>query len=173
MSDFLLLERARQDSGLTQDEVARRAGTSRPTLSAYEHGRKSPTLETAGRVLGATGHEFAAVPVVEFERLVMARGRSAWIPSRLWRLPIGAALGKVRLPLHLEWSTPGRSWDLSDRGERARVYEATLREGEPNDIRSLVDGVLLVDLWGELGVPRALRSAWDVIIDAEFQGGGS
>jgi hypothetical protein len=48
-----------------------------------------------------------------------------------------------------------------------------LREGEPNDIRSLVDGVLLVDLWGELGVPRALRSAWDVIIDAEFQGGGS
>ena len=173
MSDFSLLERARQDSGLTQDEVARRAGTSRPTLSAYEHGRKSPTLETAGRVLGAMGHELAAVPIVAFERLAMARGRSAWIPTRLWRLPIGAALGKVRLPLHLEWSTPGRSWDLSDRGERARVYEATLREGEPNDIRSLVDGVLLVDLWGELGVPRALRSAWDVIIDAEFQGGGS
>ena len=32
-----LLARARDESGLTQSEVARRAGTSRPTLSAYEH----------------------------------------------------------------------------------------------------------------------------------------
>jgi hypothetical protein len=48
-----------------------------------------------------------------------------------------------------------------------------LREGEPDDIRSLVDGVLLVDLWGELVVPRALRTAWHVVIDTELQGGGS
>jgi len=38
VADVPLLERARQDSALTQDEVARRAGTSRPTLSAYEFG---------------------------------------------------------------------------------------------------------------------------------------
>lgn len=172
MSRFSLLERARQDSGLTQDEVARRARTSRPTLSAYEHGRKSPTLDTAVRVLGATGHELAVVPIVEFERLSTARGRSAWIPTRLWRLPVGAALGVVQLPIHLEWSTPGRTWDLSDRDERARVYEAALREGEPEDIRSLVDGALLVDLWDELVVPRALRAAWGRVISAELQGGG-
>ena len=41
-----LLERARASAGLTQDELARRAGTSRTTLSAYENGRKSPTIAT-------------------------------------------------------------------------------------------------------------------------------
>jgi transcriptional regulator with XRE-family HTH domain len=40
------LVRARQDAGLTQDEVAARAHTSR-TLSAYEHRHESPTLQTA------------------------------------------------------------------------------------------------------------------------------
>ena len=35
------------------------SGTSRTTLSAYEHGRKSPTLETAGRILDAAGFRLA------------------------------------------------------------------------------------------------------------------
>ncbi len=38
------LERARLDAGLSLRELARRAGTSHVTLSAYEHGTKSPTL---------------------------------------------------------------------------------------------------------------------------------
>ena len=46
-----LLTRARHDARLTQSELANRARTSRPTLSAYEHGRTSPTLETAARLL--------------------------------------------------------------------------------------------------------------------------
>jgi DNA-binding XRE family transcriptional regulator len=46
-----LLEQVRASFGLTQEELARRAGTSRPTLSAYEHGRKSPTVATFARLL--------------------------------------------------------------------------------------------------------------------------
>jgi len=34
-----LLGQVRVSAGLTQEELARRAGTSRPTLSAYEHAR--------------------------------------------------------------------------------------------------------------------------------------
>lgn len=49
--------------------------------------------------------------------------------------------------------------DLSDRGQRARVYEVVLREGTPDDMRSFIDGALLVDLWDELVLPRRLRSA--------------
>ena len=45
-----LLRRARRDAGLSQETLARRAGTSRATLSAYEHGHESPTLATAERV---------------------------------------------------------------------------------------------------------------------------
>ncbi len=43
-----------------------------------------------------------------------------------------------------------------------------LREGDPDDIRSIIDGALLVDLWDELVLPRVVRSAWDPVIRAEF-----
>src|SRR5664279_4592903 len=48
-----LLIRARREARLSQSELAARARTSRPTLSAYEHGRTSPTLRTAARLLAA------------------------------------------------------------------------------------------------------------------------
>jgi transcriptional regulator with XRE-family HTH domain len=168
-----LLERARHDSGLTQDEVARRARTSRPTLSAYEHGRKSPTLATARRLLEATGHDLEAVPRVEFRHQSTVRGPGVWVPDRLWRLSVRRALGTVTLPLHLNWSAPGRTSDMSDRGRRARVYEVVLREGTPDDIRGIIDGALLVDLWAELVLPRAVRAAWDPVIRAELGAGAS
>jgi len=40
----------------------------------------------------------------------------------------------VELPLHLNWSDPGRRFDLRDRHQRARVYELVLREGRPLDV---------------------------------------
>ncbi|TQC38385.1 XRE family transcriptional regulator, partial [Rhodococcus sp. WS4] len=51
MNGAALLERVRRAAGLSQDELARRAHTSRPTLSAYENGRKSPSLDTTQRLL--------------------------------------------------------------------------------------------------------------------------
>ena len=169
-SDELFL-RARRDAGLTQSEVARRARTSRPTLSAYERGRKSPTLETARRLLHATGHDLEAVPDVKFNYQPSSWGHGVWVPSRLWRLPVSQALGHVTLPLHLDWSAPGRTLDLSDRGQRARVYEVVLREGAAGDIRAIVDGALLVDLWDELVLPGSVRSAWDPVIETELAAG--
>ncbi|MBA3430383.1 MAG: helix-turn-helix transcriptional regulator [Actinobacteria bacterium] len=50
-----LLKLARNDAGLSQHELARRAGTSQATLSAYERGRKSPSLETLARIVRAAG----------------------------------------------------------------------------------------------------------------------
>ena len=50
-----LIKIARAETGLSQREVAKRAGTSQATLSAYETGRKSPTLETLARVVRAAG----------------------------------------------------------------------------------------------------------------------
>ena len=166
-----LFLRARREAGLTQSEVARRAHTSRPALSAYEHGRKSPTLATARRLLEATGHDLEAVPRVEFRHHRKPRGPGVWVPSRLWRLPVSQALGHVTLPLHLDWSAPGRTLDLSDRGQRARVYEVVLREGAAGDIRAIVDGALLVDLWDELVLPGAVRGVWDPVIETELAAG--
>jgi transcriptional regulator with XRE-family HTH domain len=161
-----LLERARVGAGLTQEELARRAGTSRTTLSAYEHARKSPTVVTFARLLAEAGCELVAQPQVTFTRQSGARGRPVWVPDHLPRLDVRRAFTEVRLPLHLNWSAPGRVFDLGSRADRARVYEVVLQEGRPADILAYVDGALLLDLWGELVLPRAVRSAWEPLIQA-------
>ncbi len=55
MEPGALLKRARIRQGLTQAAVARRAGTSQPVVSAYEHGRRDPSLVTLRRLVAATG----------------------------------------------------------------------------------------------------------------------
>lgn len=50
-----LIKEARTAAGLTQSELARRAGTSQPTVAAYESGEKVPTVETLERLLHAAG----------------------------------------------------------------------------------------------------------------------
>lgn len=159
-----LLERVRVNSGLTQEELSRRAGTSRPTLSAYERGRKSPTVATFARLLGQAGWDLAAQPHVSFTQQTSVRGKPTWIPDRLPRLDVARALATVELPLHLNWSAPGRTFDLKSRADRARVYEIVLQEGTPADILSYVDGALLVDLWEDLVLPRSVRSTWAPLI---------
>jgi hypothetical protein len=89
-----------------------------------------------------------------------------WVPSHLPRLDVMHAFARVELPLHLNWSAPGRIFDLGSRTDRARVYEMVLQEGRPADILAYVDGTLLVDLWDDLVLPRAVRSAWTPVIDA-------
>ena len=157
-------------AGLSQAALATIAGTSRPTLSAYEHGRKSPTLQTAARILGAAGFELALEPQVEFREVAVDRGRPIVVPTVLPRLPVERALAVVELPLHLNWSDRGRQFDLRDRRQRARVYEIVLREGGPADVVSYLDGVLLVDLWDELVLPRATRSAWQGVVAGSSEG---
>jgi transcriptional regulator with XRE-family HTH domain len=166
MEPGLLLEHARSCAGLTQDELARRAGTSRTTLSAYENGRKSPTVATFARLLAEAGYELEAQPQVGFSRQPAARGRWAWVPDHLPRLDTADAFARVQLPLHLNWSAPGRVFDLGSRADRARVYEVVLQEGRPVDILAYVDGALLVDLWEDMVLPRAIRSAWTPVINA-------
>lgn len=52
-----LLRDARRTGGLTQAELAEKAGTSQPTLAAYETGRLEPRLETLTRLIEASGSE--------------------------------------------------------------------------------------------------------------------
>ncbi len=50
-----MIRATRREAGLTQAELAARSGTSQPTLSAYEHGRKAPSAQTLQRILAAGG----------------------------------------------------------------------------------------------------------------------
>lgn len=52
-----LLRTARDKAGLTQQQLAELAGVSQQAISAYETGRKEPTLPTLIRLLAAAGFE--------------------------------------------------------------------------------------------------------------------
>ncbi len=164
MTTANLLAEARHAAGMSQDELARRAHTSRPTLSAYEHGRKWPSLETAARLLAESGLELTVQPLVTFTDQATTRRRTVAVPTVLWRLPLDRAFATVVLPVHLNWSDPGRRFDLRDRSQRARVYEIVLREGTPDDVLAYLDGALLIDLWDDLVIPRDIRAVWAPLI---------
>lgn len=57
-----LVAEIRARSGLTQARLAQRAGTSRTRLSAYEHQRTAPELDTLERLAAAAGVELALAP---------------------------------------------------------------------------------------------------------------
>lgn len=56
------LRRSRERVGLTQAELAALTGTSQAAISAYESGRKHPSIETFGRLVEATGSRLAIEP---------------------------------------------------------------------------------------------------------------
>ena len=51
-----VLRSARGFAGLTQAALARRAGTSQPTIAAYERGHRQPTIPTLERLVRAAGY---------------------------------------------------------------------------------------------------------------------
>ncbi|MEA2346282.1 MAG: hypothetical protein QOG62_69 [Thermoleophilaceae bacterium] len=49
------LRDARRRSGLTQQQLAEKTGTSQASVSAYESGSKRPSVDTLSRLLAASG----------------------------------------------------------------------------------------------------------------------
>jgi|SRR5215218_2260824 len=76
MNAAAALQSARRQAGLTQTALATRAGTSQATLSAYEHGRKQPSVDTLARLLAAAGSRLTVVegrrPIVQPSRAQIA-----------------------------------------------------------------------------------------------------
>lgn len=78
-----LIKVARHDAKLSQRELARQAGTSQATLSAYEVGRKSPSLETLTRIIRAAGLDLRIrlAPADQHDEWLVRYERS--LPSRV------------------------------------------------------------------------------------------
>lgn len=82
------------------------------------------------------------------------------IPDDMDDPTVAKARGVVTLPRRVNWSRTDPTYDLSDRRQRARVYEQVLREGTADDVRWFIDVDELIDLWEELVLPPAVSRAW-------------
>jgi uncharacterized protein len=120
-----LLRDARTSRGLTQQQLALRAGITQSVVSAYESGRREPSFSTLRRLIGATGLQLEA-RVVEGGSAPRPTLREL-VHSR--RDELGAALGPL-----------GAS--------RIRLFGSAAR-GDENE-QSNVD--LLVDLRAGVGL---------------------
>ena len=157
-----IFQEARERAGLTQAEVANRTGIARPNIAAYEAGRREPKASTIERLLKAVGYRLSVEPLIEWTWTNTLRPYP--VPSTLWRLPSHEAFRTITTSTHLWWSGPPRTFDLSNRSQRLRAYEIVLREGGPDDIESIVDGLLLTESFDELVLPRQFRAAWQPLI---------
>jgi predicted nucleotidyltransferase/DNA-binding XRE family transcriptional regulator len=79
MDTAYLIATARTQAGLTQAELAVRAGTSQPAVSAYETGRRSPSVATLQRLLSACGSRVA----LTLESAAAAGSRTGPVGRRL------------------------------------------------------------------------------------------
>lgn len=55
MDAATIIQAVRRRQGLTQAELAQRVGTSQPVISAYEHGRRDPTVQMLRKLVEAGG----------------------------------------------------------------------------------------------------------------------
>jgi transcriptional regulator with XRE-family HTH domain len=107
-----MLRGARASGKASQRDLARLARTSRPTVSAYENGRKDPSATTPLRLLGAPRTEPAVVPAAMRTTCPQGIGRRGRVAPSLWPLSPQRAFARTELPLHLSRSSPGRVFDL-------------------------------------------------------------
>jgi len=73
----------------------------------------------------------------------------------------GPTCGVVTLPRHLDWSG-NADYDLSRPARMASMYKAVLTDaGSVADLRTWLNGELLLRLWPTLWLPPQLRRRWE------------
>jgi transcriptional regulator with XRE-family HTH domain len=82
-----LLAQIRGTSGLTQAELARRAGLQASVLSAYEHGRRQPSVSALARIARAAGLELTVSALSDAEALARSGRILAQVLELADRMP--------------------------------------------------------------------------------------
>ena len=141
-----LVRDLRERSGASQRELARRAGTSGPTIAAYEAGSKEPRLSTLERLAEASGCR-VSTSVHAVDRGEGLRRR------RRWRsLALAAATAEVL----------AEDWELS----KALAHENLGRMSSV--VRDNRSGSL-IDEWRVL-IDRGLRAVQHALLDGSQHG---
>lgn len=143
-----LLRRARISTRLSQTEVARRAHVAQSVISAYESGRREPSISTLERLVRATGHKL----VLDLERL-------SDYPLGLPQTPLGRRLRRRRRAILDCAARHGAS--------NVRVFGSTARgEGRPDsDVDLVVDLDKRTGLFALEALRRELSEILGVPVD--------
>ena len=144
-----LIREARAAAGLTQAELARRAGTSQPTIAAYEAGGKVPNVDTLERLLRAAGTS-----------LTTSRPRRSQRTDRLRHL-----LSERREEI-LELAAHHHAGNVRVFGSVARGEEA-----DRSDLDLLVDMEPGRSLLDQVRLRRAMSELLGVDVDVVTSGG--
>ena len=131
--------------------------------------KKSPSLNVTERLMRAAGCDLGVVTQVKFDEQFAKNVGTYHVPNRLWRVEVPFCFATVVMP-DLTKGTRQGLWHLRDRTDRRRLYEMLLILGTPEQILKWVDGALLVDIWGELELPRPVRASWDPVVQAGARG---
>jgi transcriptional regulator with XRE-family HTH domain len=164
-----IIELARRGAGLTQTELAARAGTTQSAVSMYERRRKVPKLDVAERLVQAAGADLGMVTAVVWEAEFLTRATGFYYPDRLWRVEVPGCFDTVRMVDHVGGTTQ-EEWNLRDRTDRKGLYANLLVKGDARQIMRWVDGALLVDVWEELELPAQIRKAWEPAVQLASTG---
>ena len=70
------------------------------------------------------------------------------------------ASGTVTLPRRINWSDADPTYDLQNALDRRLVYEQVMTEGTAEDVRRFIDVDVVIELWHDLMLPRAVSKAW-------------
>jgi predicted nucleotidyltransferase/DNA-binding XRE family transcriptional regulator len=143
-----LLRVARLRANLSQTDLARRANVAQSVISAYEAGRREPSVRTLARLIGATGHDLVL-------DVVSAADRTTGLPDT----PLGRRLRQRRKAVS--------EAAANRRARNVRVFGSVARGDTTadSDVDLLVDldpGVGLLEL---IGLERELGELLGVEVD--------
>ena len=143
-----LLREARKRAGLSQSELARRAGVPQSVVSEYEAGNRQPAVPTLARLVAATGHELKL-------SLEQTDPRVRGLPDT----PLGRRLRQRRRALLEAVDHAGAS--------NLRVFGSVARgeDGPDSDVDLLVDLPEQTSLFAVLALEGTLERILNVKVD--------
>lgn len=143
-----LLRDARTRAGLSQSDLARRAGVPQSVVSEYEAGKRQPAVPTLARLVAATGHE-----------LTLGLQRTDPSVRGLPDTPLGRRLRQNRKALLAAVRRAG--------GSNLRVFGSVARgqDSPESDVDLLVDLPADTSLFAVLALEGTLERILNVKVD--------